>query len=147
MNLSISVRLAVKDHTVTADGLPEPTFWNDVHLAMECTTQAFLQMLAHLFDSISPYNYEVLAIVQDKWIETLEKAIKEANEIDEEEELEELEASLKFVVRSRLVVRFLKSHARVKSPDKDEVDWWMQSFPGDLFPSQEVGSPARNIGK
>ena len=57
------VRMIVSEGLVKTEGLPDNSFWGDVHLTMECTTQAFLQILADAFELISPYNYEVLDII------------------------------------------------------------------------------------
>ena len=92
-----------------------------------------------------------------KWRSTLEDALRQGGEVEDRtqncedsstmenvedsscttrlapEEEEEMVSSLKVVSRAQLMARFLISHKRVKGPEQEEVDLWMQAYPGKTF--------------
>ena len=91
-----------------------------------------------------------------KWRSTLEDALRQGSEVEGDhsrtqnceesslmenveescttrlapEEEEEMMSSLKVVSRAQLMARFLINHKRVKGPEQEEVDLWMQAYPG-----------------
>ena len=94
-----------------------------------------------------------------KWRSTLEDALRQGGEVEDRtqncedssmmenvedsscttrlapEEEEEMVSSLKVVSRAQLMARFLINHKRVKGPEQEEVDLWMQAYPGKTFQS------------
>ena len=133
--LYIKVRLTSVPFEVKNDQVSiqiEDNFWSDVHQSFYCSSTAFMTILQELFEIISPYNYEVLIKVLEKWGEMVEQEMRFGNEGDEEE----LKASIKFIIRAKLMSKFLLNHRRIRRPDKDEVDWWLQAFPSTTFPEE-----------
>ena len=95
-----------------------------------------------LFNEVSPYNYEVLQYLLQKWKDMLEHSIytkvEKAQEVEESDETftknKEIALKLQEIARLQTMLDFLQGYQRTGEPTSDEIDRWHEGRSGSSLP-------------